>query len=108
MEEDLSAFTTFSKFVSTMEMKHDTKGNNGTWHLVYRGVRKRRWGNGCRRSKSLESDAFSSSFIEENSSIIRQQCTRGCQWNSCEWVFVSDSSWLDGETQTQQHFLACL
>ncbi|KAH1097663.1 hypothetical protein J1N35_014584 [Gossypium stocksii] len=31
-----------------------------------------------------------------------------CQWNSCGWVFVGDSSWLDAETQTQQHFLACL
>ncbi|KAH1073760.1 hypothetical protein J1N35_026088 [Gossypium stocksii] len=32
----------------------------------------------------------------------------GCQWNSCGWTFAGDSSWLDGETQTQQHFLACL
>ncbi|XVF33152.1 hypothetical protein REPUB_Repub17cG0143600 [Reevesia pubescens] len=34
----------------------------------------------------------------------------GCQWNSCGWTFTcADSlSWLEGEAQQQQQFLACL
>ncbi|XWS76865.1 hypothetical protein CRYUN_Cryun01aG0214700 [Craigia yunnanensis] len=32
----------------------------------------------------------------------------GCQWNSCGWTFTGDSSWLEGEAQQQQQFLACL
>ncbi|MBA0787500.1 hypothetical protein Gotri_027011 [Gossypium trilobum] len=90
MEEDLNAFTTSSKFATTMETKHDTKGNNRTWHPVYRVVQKRRWGK------------WVSNIKEPHKRCIY------CQWNSCGWVFVSDSSWLDRETQTQQHFLACL
>ncbi|XP_007051526.2 PREDICTED: ethylene-responsive transcription factor ERF023 [Theobroma cacao] len=32
----------------------------------------------------------------------------GCQWNSCGWTFTGDGSWLEGEAQQQQQFLACL
>ncbi|XP_022769738.1 ethylene-responsive transcription factor ERF023 [Durio zibethinus] len=32
----------------------------------------------------------------------------GCQWYSRGWTFAGDSSWLEGEAQQQQQFLACL
>lgn len=39
--------------------------------------------------------------------LMNSDC--GAKWSSCGgWTFAGDSSWLEGEAQQQQQFLACL